>query len=107
MHSNRRSIVNRNTLISGILLGLGVLLLVGSAQAAPLACPLGVTPHEVLGTLFSIALATAARHLASCIFDYPCMAQTVLNSLISLWSILLVIAAAVLLRNRFADKVGQ
>jgi hypothetical protein len=87
------------------LVGLGLFVLFGNlgGTAAQLGCPLGTTAAD-LGVLPSIVLA-ASQALQTYAFDRQRFLQSLLQTLVSFWPLLLVIPGAVLLQDAFTDKV--
>jgi hypothetical protein len=76
--------------------GFALLVMLGNAStaAAQLSCPVCAVANRAMDILGCVLLATASQ---ACIFDQQQLLQTFAQSLISLWLLLFVIAAAVLL----------
>ncbi|HME12285.1 MAG TPA: hypothetical protein VKF79_05465 [Candidatus Acidoferrum sp.] len=71
------------------------------ALAAQLTFPLGTTANRALEVLESVALAAVSQALQACIFHQQHLLQGFVRTLLSLWSLLFVLVAALVLRNGF------
>jgi hypothetical protein len=91
------------------LVGLGLLVLLpnldGTATATQFGCPFGATAGAAVQVLASVVLTTASQALQALVFHPQRFFQGFLQTLVSFWLLIFVIAGAVLLRAAFADKV--
>ena len=84
------------------IVGFALLVLLANvgAPAAQLGCPLGTTANPAVALLESVFLAAASQALQACLFDHQHFMQGLVQMVASLWLLLLIIVAALLLASR-------
>ncbi len=71
-----------------------------SAPAAQLDCPLSTTANPALALVESVILAAVSQALQACLFDHQQYMQGLVRMVASLWLLLLIVVAALLLASR-------
>jgi hypothetical protein len=71
-----------------------------TAPAAQLGCPLCTTANPALALVESVILTAASQVLQACLFDHQQFMQGLVQMVASLWLLLLIIVAALLLAGR-------
>jgi hypothetical protein len=88
------------------LVGLAVLILLGSADATgmPASCPVGTLVGAALQTIPCVLAQAGLQTLLACLFDHRAFLQDFQRMLVSFWLLLFVVAGTALLRSRFTSK---